>query len=292
MEQFERALEAIEERLDGMVDVAEVARAAYMGEHHFRRVFATLAGMGVSEHVRRRRMTLAASDLRETADRVLEIAMRYGYTSADSFARAFRDVHGVTPSAAREPDVMLRSQSRLRIRISLEGMTDVRHRITELGSFHLVGRSTRVPLVHHGPNPVIADFVASIDPATTVALKQRNDVPPFGVLAVTDDVDDAYEEGSPLTYLHGVATSTDPSTAEDSIAVPAGTWLVLEPQDQSDEALQALWPYAVTEWLPSNRYELAPGPSIVSMRRRDDEPGLARELWLPVRIAAERTASS
>jgi AraC family transcriptional regulator len=282
MERINLALDHVESQLDEHVDVAQLARIAHMGEHHFRRLFATLAGMGLGEYVRRRRMTLAAADVLAGSGSLLDIALRSGYANADSFARAFRDVHGIAPSDARAPGARLVSQSRLTFRLTLEGATRMQYRIVELPARRFVGRATRVPLMHRGPNPDIVAFVESIPIEHTLALKQRNDCEPFGVLAVMDDVDPSFEEGSMLTYLHGVATSSDGAPDEDTLEARAGAWLVLEPEDATDAALQALWPYAFTEWFPSNPWELAPGPSIVAMRRSQDHDEFERELWLPI----------
>lgn len=97
LEKLNAALWYLEENLDGPLDYHEVARRAHCSEYHFKRVFSFLAGIPLSEHVRRRRMTLAANDLRDGRLRVLDVAVRYGYDSADSFARAFGSVHGVSP---------------------------------------------------------------------------------------------------------------------------------------------------------------------------------------------------
>ncbi len=282
MDRINDALATLESRIGEQVDAAELARIALMGEHHFRRMFATLAGMGLGEYVKRRRMTLAAAEVRDGRDAMLAIAQRYGYANGDSFARAFREVHGVAPTDARDPATRLHSQSRLSFHLVLQGATTMTHRIVDLDAFTIVGRATRVPLVHRGPNPDIAAFTASIPVEETVALKARNDAEPRGVLAVSDDLDPSYAEGTMLTYVHGVAVTNADEADDRVLEVAAGQWLVLEPTDPSDAALQELWPYAFTEWFPANGYELASGPSIVTMRLRDDGSGLDRELWLPI----------
>lgn len=287
MDRFNDALSELEARIREPIDMAAIARTALVGEYHFRRTFATLAGMGIADYVKRRRMTLAAADVRDAELSLIEIAERFGYSSADSFTRAFRDVHGITPTQARSPGARLQSQSRITFRLSLEGATRMNHRIVPLGGFRIVGRAATVPLVHHGPNPAITTFLASIPVEVTLALKARNDTEPRGVLAVTDDVDPGYAEGTPLTYLHGVATTSAAEIDDDTFELPASDWLVLEPVDPSDEALQALWPYAVTEWFPSNPYELASGPSIVTMQRSPDTDELQRALWMPIQRHAE-----
>src|SRR5689334_5347814 len=113
-----RLVDLVEERLGEDVDVAAVARSAGSSEYHLRRMFSSLAGMPLSEYVRRRRMTVAAGDVVRGAGDLLGIAVRYGYGSAEAFGRAFQAVHGVSPGRARRDGGPLRTQPRLRFRLT------------------------------------------------------------------------------------------------------------------------------------------------------------------------------
>jgi len=95
LENMNGALSYIEENLsDGDIDFKEVAKRAFCSEYHFERMFSFLAGVSLSEYIRRRRLTLAAFDLNSSNLRILEIALKYGYSSPDSFTRAFQSLHG------------------------------------------------------------------------------------------------------------------------------------------------------------------------------------------------------
>lgn len=88
------ALEYIEEHLTEEIDYSEVSKIAYCSEYHFKRMFSFLAGISLSEYIRRRRLTLAALDLKDRDLRIIDVAVKYGYNSADSFSRAFHSLHG------------------------------------------------------------------------------------------------------------------------------------------------------------------------------------------------------
>ncbi len=281
MDRYNAALEQLEHRLNEPLDAAALARIAHTSEHHFRRMFATLTGIGLSDYVRRRRMTLAAAEITRGAEPIIDVALRFGYESADSFARAFRAVHGVTPREARRPGTALITQPRIVLQLITKGRDLMRYRIEQTPALRLIGRKTRVPLVHRGPNPAIEEFVASIALEETLAWKARNDTAPRGVLAVTTDLGEPRAEGSLLTYLHGVATTGDTPAGADVIDVPASTWAVFTPEDRSDDSLQRLWQDVIVEWLPANEWRLAPGPEIVAMQRGADD-ALERELWIPI----------
>ena len=158
-------------------------------------------------------------------------------------------------------------------------------RITDLPTVRLVGHARRVPLVHEGVNPFIAEHVAAIPVEETLRLKTLNDTEPSGVLAVSDDLDPDRAEGTELTYLHGVATSTSPEGL-DTIEVPAGTWAVFRTQGPHPSALQEAWAATATEWFPSQPWRLRPGPEIVATLAFDPDAATATcELWLPIEPA-------
>lgn len=134
-------------------DVAALAARFGTTEHHLRRMFSALAGMPLSEYVRRRRMTVAAADVVAGADGLLDVAVRYGYGSGEAFGRAFRSVHGAGPGRVRREGGLLRSQHRLRFRLTVEGETPMDVRIATRPAFRLVGHAARLPLVHQGSTP-------------------------------------------------------------------------------------------------------------------------------------------
>lgn len=270
-------------------DVAALAAAHGTTEHHLRRMFASLAGLPLSDYLRRRRMSLAAAALVTSDDDLLDVAVRHGYGSTEAFGRAFRAVHGTGPGDARRHGGPLRTQPRLRFHLTVEGSTPMDTRIAHLSAVRLVGRAARVPLVHEGVNPHIAEHVAAIPAEETARLKELNDVEPRGVLAVSDDLDPDRAEGTELTYLHGVATAptSDLDSPKpdglDTIDVPAGTWAVFRTEGPHPQALQEAWAATATTWFPSQPWRLRPGPEIVAVQAYDAAAGTATcELWLPV----------
>ena len=218
-----RVVEYIDAHLTDEIDIAGLATSLGTTEYHLRRMFSSLAGMPLSEYIRRRRMAVAVGDLLGDDD-LLGIAVRYGYGSSEAFGRAFRSVHGVSPGDVRRDGGPLRTQPQLRFRLTVEGNTLMDTRITDRPSIRLVGRTARVPLIHQGANPHIQAFIASLPVAEHARLKKLSNTEPTGLLQVSADVDPDYEEGSELTYLHGVAVSEGTQVPEDLdvIDVPAG----------------------------------------------------------------------
>ncbi|MEV4759851.1 AraC family transcriptional regulator [Micromonospora sp. NPDC049559] len=279
-----RLVDLVEEHLTEEIDVDALARTLATTEYHLRRMFSSLAGMPLSEYVRRRRMTVAAADVLQGGD-LLGIAVRHGYGSAEAFGRAFRAVHGASPGDVRRDGGPLRAQPQLRFRLTVEGSTPMETRIVDRPAFRLVGHATRVPLIHQGVNPHIQRHIAALPQEEHSRLKALGDAEPAGLLAVSDDLDPDRAEGSELTYLHGVATDRDTPAPDglDTIDVPAGTWAVFRTTGPYPDALQQTWAATATEWFPSNRWRLRPGPEIVAVLDRAADFSTATcELWLPV----------
>ena len=283
-----RLVDQVEEDLTADFDVPAVARTLGTTEHHLRRMFSSLAGMPLSEYVRRRRMTVAAAAVVRGDEDLLSIAVRHGYGSAEAFGRAFRAVHGAGPGEVRRDGGPLRTQPQLRFRLTVEGSNRMDVRIADRPGFRLVGHAARVPLIHQGINPHIQQHVAALPSEEHQRLKGLGDTEPAGLLAVSDDLDPDRAEGSELTYLHGVAVTPETPIPDDldTIEVPAGRWAVFRAAGPYPQALQDTWAATATEWFPSNPWRLRPGPEIVAvLDRAADFRTATCELWLPVEPA-------
>lgn len=282
--ELNRLVDVIEAHLSEDVDIDALAVGVGTTEYHLRRMFSSLAGMPLSEYIRRRRMTVAAADV-ATGGRMLDIAVRYGYGSTEAFGRAFRAVHGSSPAEVRAHGGPLRSQPKLRFRLTVEGNSSMDTRIIHRPDFRLVGHAARVPLIHHGVNPHIQAHVAGIPASEHARLKPLSNTEPAGLLQVSADVDPDYTEGSELTYLHGVAVDAATEVPEDldALEVPDGDWVVFRTSGPFPAALQQAYASSATDWFPSNPWRLRPGPSIVAvLERADDFSTATTELWLPI----------
>ncbi|MEU6235541.1 GyrI-like domain-containing protein [Kitasatospora sp. NPDC047058] len=287
LEHLNRAMERIEEDLGACpgaaVDVAGLARTALTSEYHFRRMFSARAGMPLSEYVRRRRLTVAGAEVLSGERTLLEVAVRYGYASGEAFARAFRAMHGVGPGEARRAGAVLKSQPRMSFRLVIEGSSSMEYRIVEKPAFRIVGRRARVPLVHEGVNPAIAEFIRGLGRETVDRIATLSDGEPDGIVAVTEFFSDSREEGVELDYYHAVVAGADTVVADDLDVreVPAGTWAVFSSTGAFPKALQEMWRDVYTQWFPSNPYETRPGPEI--LRTRFPSEGEAEaQLWIQV----------
>ncbi len=269
----------IEDHLEDHVDAKELARLAGTSEYHFRRMFSALAGLSLSEYVRRRRLTQAAKEVLSGQASLLDIAVRWGYGSNEAFARAFKAMHDIGPQEARNTKAALRSQQILSFRLTVEGSTNMEYRIVEREAFRVVGRGTRVPLVHVGMNPAIVEFIKGIGMPTLERMKELSDSEPQGLVALTDNAE-GVEEGDHLDYFHGVVTTREAPQDMETRTIPAGTWAVFSNEGPYPHSVQYLWRDIYTQWFPSNPYESAPGPQMLRTEINGDTA--KSELWIPV----------
>ncbi|MFG2843990.1 GyrI-like domain-containing protein [Kitasatospora sp. NPDC048296] len=284
LEHLNRTMERIDRNLTGEIDVAELARIAMTSEYHFRRLFSMLAGMPLSEYVRRRRLTVAGAEVLDGERTLLDIAVRYGYTSGEAFARAFRSMHGVGPGEARRDGAVLTSQPRMSFRLVVEGSSSMEYRIVEKPDFRIVGRKARVPLIYLGVNPHIAEFIKGLGAETVERITALTGKDPLGIVSVTDYLSPNREEGSELDYWHAVVAREDAVVPDDLevLDVPAGTWAVFTNKGAFPQALQEMWGDVASQWFPSNPYEARPGPEVLKTRFVPGTGDAEAELWIPV----------
>jgi len=284
LERLNRALAYIEENLAGEVDFRQVERLALCSEYHFRRTFSFLAGISLSEYIRRRRLTLAAFDLLHSDARVLDTAVKYGYGSADAFSRAFYSLHGVTPSESRAAGRLLKAFPRMTFQITIQGASEMNYRIVDKEGFAIVGLMRRVPLIYHGVNPHITAMWQSLDDELIATLKALSNVEPFGLLSASTNFSEGRQEGGELDHMIGVATTGSAPEGLARLPVPAATWAVFESVGPFPKTLQNVWGRIYSEWFPSSSYELAPGPEILwNESKETTSPTFRSEIWIPVR---------
>ncbi|MEK0312306.1 AraC family transcriptional regulator [Cohnella sp. 56] len=286
LERLNEALAYVEAHLvdEDEPDIGEAARRACCGEHHFRRMFASLAGVTLAEYVRRRRLTLAAFELIGSGTRIIDIAVKYGYGSPDAFTRAFQAMHGLTPSEARELGHPLKAYPRMTFRITIQGGDEMKYRLVEKEAFRIVGIMQRVPLIYDGVNPHIADMWSSLTAARIAELKALSDIEPGGLISASANFSDGRKDGGEVDQYIGAATTQHTPPHLAALEVAASEWAVFEAAGEFPTALQTLWGRIYAEWFPSSSYELAPGPELLWNEGQDtSKPDYRSEIWIPVR---------
>lgn len=285
LEKMNGALTYIEENLTGDIDLKEAARHACCSEYHFTRMFSFLAGITLSDYIRRRRLTLAAFELNNSDIRVMDVAIKYGYSSSDSFTRAFQNLHGITPTEARNSGQLLKAYPRMTFQLSIKGGKEMNYRIEEKGAFRIVGIKKRVSIIFHGVNPEIASMWESLNIATINQLKALSNVEPLGLLSASTNFSEGrMEEKGELDHYIGVATTNQCPGNLTQLEVPASAWAVFEAVGPFPDTLQNIWGRIYSEWFPSSTYEQLEGPEILWNENKDvTSPTFRSQIWIPIR---------
>jgi AraC family transcriptional regulator len=283
LERMNLALAYIEKSLADEIDFKQVERLALCSEYHFRRMFSFLAGLTLSEYIRRRRMTLAALELVHSNVQVIDIALKYGYNSPDSFTRAFYSLHGVTPTEARNKGQPLKAYPRITFQLMIKGVDEMKYRIEEKSGFNIVGIMKRVPLIYKGVNPEIAAMWESLDEDKINTLKSLSNIEPRGLISASTNFTEGRLDGGELDHYIGVATTKEHPDTLNRLEVPASTWAVFESVGPFPETLQNIWGRIYSEWFPSSNYEQVKGPEILWNENKDtSSPTFRSEIWIPV----------
>lgn len=284
LKKMNEALSYIEENLTNDIDFKEVAKIALCSQYHFQRMFSFLADITLSEYIRRRRLTLAAFELNRSNIRVIDVAIKYGYSSADSFTRAFQGLHGITPSEARNNGQCLKSYPRMTFQLSIKGGNEMNYRIEEKEAFSIVGMKKRVPIIFNGVNPEIAAMWQSLNMEMIQRLKELSNVEPVGLISASVNFSEGrMEEKGELDHYIGVATSNECPKDLVELSVAPSAWAVFEAVGPFPETLQNVWGRIYSEWFPSSNYEIAEGPEILWNESKDvTSPNFKSEIWIPV----------
>ena len=120
-ERINEAFDYIEDHLDSNIDLDKIANIMCQSTVNFQRTFSIFMNMSIYDYIRRRRMTLAAIELQTNSIKVIDLALKHGYESPESFTRAFKEIHGITPSAARKKDVALNLFPRITFLLTVKG---------------------------------------------------------------------------------------------------------------------------------------------------------------------------
>ncbi len=279
LERLNLTVSYIEENLAGTVDYDNAAKIACCSTFHFQRMFSYIAGMHLSEYIRRRRMTAAAFDLQNSDVKVIDLALRYGYESPTSFTRAFQSVHGISPSAARIEGAILKAYPRIHFHIAIKGDAEMNYRIEKKNSFRVVGVKEHMLLsVEKNFARVPQLWAETVQNGMFDVVCGLCNQDPHGVLGVSTCMN-----GKDFDYY--IACATDQPAPENTCEykVPAATWAIFECVGPMPQAIQELQKRIITEWLPTSGYEYADAPDIEVYSQGDvTSPDYKSEVWLPV----------
>ncbi len=269
------AISYIEGHLTDSIDTDQLGRIACCSAYHFQRMFSYMAGIPLSEYIRRRKMSLAAVDLQEKNIKIIEVAGKYGYSSPTAFNRAFQSVHGIAPSAVWNEGASIKSFPAITFKITVKGAEEMNYRIESREAFRIVGVS--VPLhkdIEENFTVIPSKWAEVSMNGTLQKLIGLMDTPPMGVLGIS-----LCNDEEAWKYYISVSSSKDADGLEE-YTVPAATWAIFSGTG-TNQSIQELERRIVTEWLPTSGYEYGNAPD-VEVYLNPDPANAQYEVWIPV----------
>jgi len=280
LDRLNSVMDYIEDHLADVIAYDEAAKIACCSTYHLQRMFSYIAGVPLSEYIRRRRMTAAAFELQQSGGKVIDLALRFGYDSPTAFNRAFQSVHGVPPTAAKEAGVTLKTYPRISFHLSIKGDVNMDYRIEKKEAFRIIGLKTPMDTDMEKNFQTIPKFWLEVSQSGAMQTMQTMmNGEPGGVLGVS-----ACAGGEDWEYYIAVASSLPlPQNAPQmcEYTVPACTWAVFPGTGAMPNAIQELEKRMVTEWLPTSGYEYANAPDIEVYLTADPQ-NTVFEVWMPI----------
>lgn len=142
LKRMNSAIDYIETHLTDDIDFQKVASKAGCSSYNFQRMFSFITDIPLAEYIRRRRLTQAALELQNSDIKVIDAAVKYGYDSATSFARAFNALHGISPGEAKRKGAKLKAYPKISFQISIKGDIGMDYRIETKEAFDIFGIET------------------------------------------------------------------------------------------------------------------------------------------------------
>lgn len=275
-----KAIEYIETHITDGITAEDIAKEVYLSPFYFQKSFSLLCGFTVNEYIRSRRLSLAGNELATSDERVIDVAIKYGYDSPDSFTKAFTRFHGITPSMARKNGQILKTFAPLKIKISMEGGYGMDYKIMKKEEFTVLGVSKKFD--YENAKKTIPMFWQE-------HYARGNGKYVCGMFGVNID-----EQMGGDTFEYLIADIYNPlKEVPEGFTVrkiPAFTWAVFPSRGAMPDALQDVNTKIFSEWLPAlGDYEFAAGyciemyDDVSKYEKGTMDDNYYCEIWIPVK---------
>jgi AraC family transcriptional regulator len=286
IKRMNNSLKYIEQNLPDNPDAGKAAKIAFSSEYHFRRMFYMISGFTLNEYIRNRKLTLAAQDLLTGNTKIIDIALKYGYETPESFSRAFSNLHGVSPREARKENTRLKTFPPLTFTLQIKGVKSMDFKIKTMDSFYVSGKSIQTTTMD-GKNfkEIPAFWKKAMNDGTcekiqSFSLKGKNSVLNGSTASVLCYKDDDTED----CWSYMIGSESDGKVKDmENTKIPSMTWAIFESIGTMPDAIQDVWKRIFNEWFPSSNYMHAKGPELEVYPPGDgSSPDYYCEVWIPV----------
>ncbi len=266
-----KAIDYIENHLTDEIDEKELNKITACSFSLFQGSFNQITGISLSEYIRRRKLTRAAYDLQNTCDKVIDIGLRYGYQSSDAFSVAFKRLHGITPTEARNDGVKLTFYCRLSFALTIKGVDRMDYTIIEREPFKVMGIRRITP--YGGGTWAIVKSDGSNEAIKELSGRFYDLGLCFG-----------FREDGSNDYMCAIEWEKEVIPGLDNFEYPKAIWLKFEAMGSiSGQVLGNVWNKINNEFLPQSKYKKSGLPTIEKYVFWDEATDKCSvEIWIPV----------
>lgn len=286
---IQRAIDYVEANITEEIDYEEVAKQAYSSPFHFQRVFGILCGFSLGDYIRMRRLSLAGEELSRGSAKIIEVALKYGYDTPDSFSRAFTRFHGIAPSEAKRSG-NVKIFTTLSVKLTLSGGRKMDYRIEKREAFQVVCKRKRVgkPGSENVSKEISALWQQCAADGTMERLVACIPEHPVmkGLLGICFS-----SELDAKQFPYGIGVEYDGRNVDDDlevVTIPASTYAVFTSKGRMPDAFIETYHRVVTEFFPqSAQYEYAENVEFEVYSSEDTQnPNYQCEIWIAVKEKA------
>lgn len=280
LDKMNHAMAYIEANLADDISYDKVAQLACCSTYHFQRMFSFITEVPLSEYVRRRRLTLAAFELQTSGSKIIDVALKYGYDSPEAFSRAFKQLHGVLPSLARDSGMTLKAYPKMTFLLFVKGVNEMNYRIEKRDAFEVFGVYGTVSATMETAFVDVPQFIMGESAQGT--WNKFNDLlgrphDSWFHAALFDHTESCFK----YMICQYAPQGLDIPDAYTRLKVKAQAWAIFSvPHGE----MQDVWRRIYTEWFPTSEYEQTENPSFEMYYGRgsgETDYGVC-EIWIPV----------
>jgi len=292
LKRMTEAINYIETNITTEIHLPDLAKIVHCDAYQFGRIFSYVVGVSLAEYVRNRRLSLAAIELQTGQTKVIDAALKFGYNSPESFARAFREMHGVPPKEAQTKGATLKMYPKISFQISIKGAVDMNYRIEEKEAIKCVGGVYLIPTgdksfseLSNGYDYSWGKFLDSKDEKLGKTPNEvvRDDYKLYRAPLYQVGLAHVAADGNTIMSIGAEADGRE-YPGLDLFEIPAATWAMFSGKGKVYEGLDAMFTRIFSEWLPSSGYEHAMNYTVeIYPPGNSQSDDYAFEIWIPVK---------
>lgn len=279
---FNNTVDYLETVLDDEIDEKKVIQLSGYSYSMFSRLFSILTETTLSEYLRSRRLTEAAIILRDTNEKIIDVAFKFGYESSDSFGTAFKNFHGFTPSAVRNGKPF-KLVSRVQLALSVRGGRSMNVTIQKKKAFIVAGVNEQ-------------NINSSLCTNIWQKLFSKVSHEKMSKLGVGESVGVCHDilnldnhdvlDTNTINYMAGYIVydiEQARSMGLDILEVEEAEYAIIELTGSVPECIHNGWKYAMEVFFPEHGYAHSGKPDFEYYYEGDmDSKDYKMELWIPV----------